>query len=483
MSKLTKKINPETIVGVVSMLFRIFISLDITKLAFTVAKPKIIRDLADNPLYAKSKRIAEELYEMVRAMFYSMLRVKWGKKSLNVFIRAIFLNPHLAKANEEWKRKFGHGPPGFLVISPTKLCNLRCPGCYANSAGERDKLPYKVFQRIVKEARELWGNRFCVLSGGEPLMYRSDGKTVLDLVGEFPDSIFLMFTNGLLIDETIAKRIRELGNLTPAISVEGMKKTTDSRRGAGTFDNILRVMQILRQEHVIFGISLTATKENCEEILSEEFIDFFFNKMGVAYGWIFHYMPIGRDVDVNLMPTPAQRVWMWKRSWEIIKSKKIFLVDFWNHGTTSSGCLAGGRQGGYLHINWHGDVAPCVFLPYATSNIQEVYKSGGNLNDVIMTPFFKAIRQWQVSRGFPQPARLAQELQNYSVNWLRPCPIRDHFQEAFKIIKEHQARPLDYAPDCIYLEQKSYFDAMSKYDEELKTLTDPIWHKTYQHNR
>ncbi|MCX7785271.1 MAG: radical SAM protein [candidate division WOR-3 bacterium] len=447
---------------------------------YKLAKPKLIRDNAQNPLYAKSHRIAEELYYLVEGMLNITNRAHITQKTLNIFLKAIFLNQDLKRITKEWLEKYGYGPPGFLVLSPTKQCNLQCPNCYANSAGERDKLPYSVVKRIISEAYHLWGNRFFVISGGEPLIYKSDNKSILNLAEEFPDSIFLMYTNGLMINPTIAQKLAELGNLTPAISVEGMKETTDRRRGLGTFDKIIKIMEMLRQNRVLFGISITATRENCEEVLSDEFIDFFFDKMGAGYGWIFHYMPIGRDVSVDFMPTPKQRVWMWQRSWEIIKKKKVFLVDFWNHGSASSGCIAGGREGGYLHINWHGDVAPCVFFPYAVSNIKTIFENGGNLNDAIQTPFFQAIRDWQCHYGYPRSKDI--DIHS-SFNWLRPCIIRDHFQEAFSIIKKYKARALDYAPDCIYLENKNYFDTLQKYDQELKALVDPLWQKLYQNSK
>jgi len=92
-----------------------------------------------------------------------------------------------------------------------------------------------------------------------------------------PDVLFMFYTNGTLIDEKTAQRIAALGNVTPAISVEGWHERTDERRGVGVFDKILAAMEQLRKAGVFFGISLTATRHNVEEILSEEFIDYFSN--------------------------------------------------------------------------------------------------------------------------------------------------------------------------------------------------------------
>ncbi len=434
-----------------------------------------IKKLSTNPNHINSERVAEDLFYMMKGMLGSALRIHWTRSSLNAFVRAIFLNEDLKRIKKEWEEKYGEGPPGFLVISPTKFCNLACPNCYANAATKRDELEYWVVERILREAMSLWGVRFFVLSGGEPFVYRSEGKGILDLAEEFSDCIFMSYTNGLLISEGVARRLSELGNLTPAISVEGFEETTDSRRGKGTFKRILAVMERLRRNKVLFGISLTATRFNCEEILSDAFIDFFFNKMGASYGWIFHYMPLGRDVDVSLMPSPKQRLWMWQRSWEIVKKKGIMLADFWNHGTVSHGCIAGGREGGYLHINWHGDVAPCVFFPFAVSNIKDIYRAGGNLNDVLQTPFFKAVRNWQRRYGFFSRS------DGRDSDWLRPCPIRDHFLEARAIIKEYGARPIDYAPHQI-LDEEGYIRGMESYDKELQELTLPIWRELYVNN-
>ncbi|MCX7837786.1 MAG: radical SAM protein, partial [candidate division WOR-3 bacterium] len=361
--------------------------------------------------------------------------------------------------------------PGFMVISPAKRCNLRCPDCYANSATEKDALDYEVFSRIIKEAKDTWHMRFFVISGGEPFMYQSRNKGILDIAAENPDTLFLVYTNGLLINEVVAKKLGELGNLTPAISVEGLKETTDKRRGAGTFDKILKVMEFLRKEKVIFGISLTATRDNAYELLSDEFIDFFFNRQKARYAWLFHYMPIGRNPNPQMMPTIEERLWLYKRSWEIIKNQKIMIADFWNHGTVSSGCIAGARPGGYFHIDWNGDISPCVFFPFAVANINDIYKNNGHLKDVLNTKLFIKIREWQKSYGYESQLTAQSD-------WLRPCPIRDHFLEARNIIMSSSPKPTDFSPMEILTDEK-FAKMMDEYNKALATQTQPIWEKEY----
>jgi len=443
-------------------------------LLFQISKNTIKR-LTLEQIPTSSEEVLEDKFYMVRAMAYGALRANWSQHALDTFVKAIFFNNAYFRKVKEMREKYGYGPPSFFVISPTKRCNLKCPGCYANAATESDKLPYWVVSRMIREAKELWGARFFVISGGEPLMYESEGKGILDLYEENRDCIFLMYTNGLMITDEVAKRMGELGNITPAISVEGMREKTDERRGRGVFDKILKVMDRLYQNRVVFGISVTATRDNVEEILSDEFIDFFFKEKHASYGWIFHYLPIGRDVNFDLMPTPEQRVWMWKRGWEIKKKRKIMYADFWNDGTVSDGCIAGGREGGYFHVNWHGDVAPCVFFPYAVSNIKDIYKKGGTIDDAIRTPFFEAVRKWQFKHGYLRKNKVDGQ------DWLRPCPIRDHHATAWKIVKEYNAYPIDYAPEGGG--DENYHRAFEPYDEQLKRLTQPIWESKYFNKR
>ena len=173
----------------------------------------------------------------------------------------------------------------------------------------------------------------------------------------------MMYTNSTLIDREAARRMAELGNITPAISVEGWEKETDERRGAGVFRKIQRAMENLREAGVPFGVSVTGTRKNAETVLSDEFMDYYFRQQGAVYGWLFQYMPIGRSFDVDLMVTAEQRKWMLEKELRLIFERDLFLIDFWNGGPMSLGCISAGRSGGYFYIDWNGNVAPCVFFP------------------------------------------------------------------------------------------------------------------------
>jgi len=54
----------------------------------------------------------------------------------------------------------------------------------------------------------------------------------------------------------------ELGNFSPAISVEGFEQETDSRRGKGINKKILEAMDNLRRLGVLFGISVDSRRKS-----------------------------------------------------------------------------------------------------------------------------------------------------------------------------------------------------------------------------
>jgi MoaA/NifB/PqqE/SkfB family radical SAM enzyme len=407
-----------------------------------------------------------------RAIEKGNLTPNTAQRVLALWSNAVSIPRERSQIVKQFYKVNGCKPPWFLVISPGHACNLKCKDCYASSVSDGAKLPWTLLQRIVKEATQLWDIKLIVFSGGEPFAYRSEGKDILDIVEQFPDILFLAFTNGTLIDNKTASRMGRLGNITAAFSVEGMRSSTDERRGEGIFDSVLRAMDCMRKVGAPFGISLTVNRDNRHELLSDEFLDFFFYQQGAFYGFYFQYLPIGRNASFDLMPTPQQRLNFWQEIWKVIGRKKLFLIDFWNHGTLVNGCLAAGRDGGYLYIDWNGKVMPCVFTPYSVGNIHEIYRDNSTLNDLWKLPLLQSVRQWQVKHGYGSTDLTADG------NWLRPCPYRDHHKQFVQWISQYQPEPEDESA-CEILSTPEYHSTLFEYDQELAELFDVPWEKEY----
>ncbi len=367
-----------------------------------------------------------------------------------------------------FREERGYDPPTFLTISPTKRCNLRCKGCYASSSAENENtLSYTTFNRILQDKKREWGSRFTVISGGEPLMYRSEGRDLFDVLAENQDQYFMMYTNATLIDRKAARRMAELGNITPAISVEGWEKQTDERRGAGVFRKVQQAMENLREAGVPFGVSVTATRHNAETVLADDFLDYYFHRQGAIYGWLFQYMPIGRSFAVDLMVTPEQRKWMLEKELQLIFDRDLFLIDFWNGGPMSLGCISAGRSGGYFYIDWNGNIAPCVFFPYYIENIAEMYQAGRSLSEVLELPYFRRIREWQA--GYLRDGEKVNNL-------FLPCPMRDHHAFAHQTVQEFGAKPMDEEA-ARAIADPEYRRRMVEYNGEVGRLLDPLWER------
>jgi hypothetical protein len=230
-------------------------------------------------------------------------------------------------------------------------------------------------------------------------------------------------------------------------------------------------MKHLRDAGIPFGISVTATRNNADLVVSDRFVEFFFEEQGITYAWIFQYLPIGRQFDTGLMVTPEQRFKMYQREQHLIRDRGYFIADFWNSGPVSNGCISAGREGGYLYIDWKGDIMPCVFFPYTVDNIVEIYRAGGDLNDALNSPFFKSLRSWQREYGYLKPADEVGDL-------IVPCPYRDHYDHARKMTLDSRARPADRAA-AEALEAEGYRDKMIDYGKDVSSIFEDIWDRMY----
>jgi len=338
----------------------------------------------------------------------------------------------------------GFAPPYTMLISPTMRCNYRCRGCYASSYERKEDMKPEVFDRLLFEAEKIGTNFFNVL-GGEPFVY----PQLLDILSHHDKSCFQVYTNGSFIDKTMAKKLVELGNIAPQISVNGPEEYTDASRGEGAFRTAMQAMDNLREAGCVFGFSTLVSRDNVDAVCSEKWVDLLIEK-GALYGWLFLYMPVGDEPDMNLMPTPEQRNQLRIALTKFQKTKPIVMIDFWNYGIYSRGCIAGGT---YLHVNHRGDVEPCIFCHFATHNINKC-----SLIEALSSPFFKSIRA-------NQP---------FGYNTLLPCPMLDHNHEMWKIIQQNNARPTHEGAAKMFT---AYNAEMKLYAEGVRKIMDEAWYK------
>lgn len=303
-----------------------------------------------------------------------------------------------ARLSQARENHHDYGYPLAILIDPTTACNLNCKGCWAREYEKNVHLENAVIDRVIREGKEL-GIYFYLFSGGEPLIRKND---LIRLADKHSDCVFLVFTNGTLVDETFADDLARVANFTLALSIEGNEEATDYRRGKGSYQKLIKSMQLLKARGVPFGFSTCYHSRNWNIVGEPEYLDKMI-ELGCLYGWYFTYIPLGKHADIDLIATAEQREYMYHRVREARQSKPIYLMDFWNDGEYVNGCIAGGRR--YFHINAKGDVEPCAFIHYSDTNIKDV-----TLVEALQSPLFKQYISHQP----------------FNSNHLRPCPLLDN---------------------------------------------------------
>ena len=227
------------------------------------------------------------------------------------------------KKEEELRKKYDCNIPWAILLDPTSACNLHCTGCWAAEYGNKLNLSFDEIDSIITQGKEM-GVYFYIYTGGEPLVRKND---LIAICHKHNDCMFLTFTNGTLIDDDFTEAMLEVGNLIPALSVEGFESSTDARRGSGTYHKVVRAMNLLKEKRLPFGISCCYTAQNVDSISSEEYIAQMV-EWGAKFVWYFHYMPVGNEAVPELMPSVEQRKYMYHRVREIRASQPIFAMDF-----------------------------------------------------------------------------------------------------------------------------------------------------------
>ncbi len=279
--------------------------------------------------------------------------------------------------------------PVFLIASITSNCNLHCAGCYSRANNicsdemPQDQLTGEEWEDIFSQSRDL-GINFIVLAGGEPML-RED---VIQKASEFPEILFPIFTNGTMLNEDYFKLINEKRNLVPIFSIEGNEEITDSRRGNGVYSKLIDSMNIMRENNLIFGASITVTKDNLDYSLSDEFIHNLYD-LGCKVLFFIEFVPVDESAR-DLALTDTQREHLMNEIDNLrSKNSEMLFMSFPGDEKESGGCLAAGR--GFFHINSHGGAEPCPASPYSDINVRDT-----SILEALESNLFKALRDGNI---------------------------------------------------------------------------------------
>lgn len=303
--------------------------------------------------------------EPVLAKFF-LKTYRWQKKAANIRI--------------EWEKKGVHVPP-FMIFSITERCNLSCRGCYARAFNRKgtDEISAEKLKDIIEQAHEL-GISIILLAGGEPLVR----KEITSITGNYPDIIFPVFTNGLLIDEERISVLEKQNNFIPIFSIEGNQAETNSRRGEGVYEYIKKIIDKIKGRNIFWGLSLTLEKNNFDLITSEGFVKELFN-LGCKIFFYISYIPVKSGTEeLCLSEEQSGKIGIIMNDYKA-KFPALFIA-FPGGEEEMGGCLASGR--GFVHISSEGNLEPCPFAPYSDASLKEL-----SLKDALGSEFLKKIRE------------------------------------------------------------------------------------------
>ena len=228
----------------------------------------------------------------------------------------------------------------------TRDCNLECKHCITSSP---IKIEYRGLGQIIRVINKLCdiGLEEISFTGGEPLTYPYL-KELLEYL-EYKDLSARFITNGTMLTEELLESIKDCVSEI-GISLDGTAKNiNDSIRGEGSFEKVMKSIELLKNKGIPFSLYFTMHKKNND---IEDMIKFS-KEVGAEYCKINEITQRGRALKNSDLFTDVE--------YKIPDGEKI-----------SEKCDLDNHQ---FFINPCGDCFPCVELSqnggYSIGNVFE----------------------------------------------------------------------------------------------------------------
>lgn len=171
---------------------------------------------------------------------------------------------------------------GGIVINDS--CNLNCSHC---SVANRD-IPDLTFEEVEIGLRRLYatGMRYLYIEGGEPFLWRDNGKSLKDVIylaRKIGFRFVVLYTNGTFPIITDAN--------TVFVSLDGLKETHNKIRG-NTYERI--ISNIIKSPHKKLLVNYTINKKNEKQI--EQFC-YEISKIKKIKGIFFYFYTPSQGID------------------------------------------------------------------------------------------------------------------------------------------------------------------------------------------
>ncbi len=162
--------------------------------------------------------------------------------------------------------QFSKDKKPVVVWNMGRRCNLKCIHCYAQSRDieYEDELTTQQGKELIDDLAQ-FGSPVILFSGGEPTMRKDLPELAMHARDKGMRAV--ISTNGTLIDEKMAKVLKDIGLSYVGVSLDGMRETNDKFRGVpGAFDAALQGMRNCKKEGIKVGLRFTINKKNEQDI-------------------------------------------------------------------------------------------------------------------------------------------------------------------------------------------------------------------------
>ena len=160
--------------------------------------------------------------------------------------------------------------PFLVALNLTKRCNLKCAHCYLDATtkagGGSDELTTDECYRLIDQIAEVNKGCLLVITGGEPLT-RPD---ILDIARHAAALRFMVVfgTNGMLINDRMAKKLVEIGVMGVGISIDSLDREKHDRfRGLpGAWEGAVSGIEACKRNGLQFQVHFSAQPMNYQEL-------------------------------------------------------------------------------------------------------------------------------------------------------------------------------------------------------------------------
>jgi len=158
--------------------------------------------------------------------------------------------------------------PRNVVFEPTTRCNLNCHMCPQREDRKQLKpdLPLDKAQELLTKLKKQLNIKSMGLIGGE-VFVRSDIMEILKTLEYLKVKVYIA-SNGTLIDEGLAEKLKKLNNIAGlGFSLDGLKDRHDRIRGRDTaFSGVKRAVDLLKDDFSL-TVNTVVMEDNIPEIV------------------------------------------------------------------------------------------------------------------------------------------------------------------------------------------------------------------------